>query len=189
MKQCFFRIACLCLVLIGCQRIDTPSPPLVSPTSLPPTIDTVYFSDTPLDDASSIDGIVLATSTDEFYRIIEDASIRIIYLDETTIDRIPNASLAALYQQGILIASLNTPLSMLAKKTGHTPKIDDLELKTDRPYFSSVLQMNHQKKHFDGEYQDFFYDFQTMHRRIEIQWKIGMCTAGIYQKSQCGEFQ
>ncbi len=176
------------IFLFGCQTVTavTPSP---LPTATVP-IDTIYFSETPLAGADAIEGIAIVSSPAAISAILNQTKIKILYLDQTSIDAISNETLMLLYQKSVLIASFDTPLSMLTKKAGHNQKMADLELREPRAYISAIVQMKNGNLRTDGEYHDFFYnDFAETHRIMQLQWRMSACTVNIYQASQCAEFK
>ncbi|WP_110514348.1 hypothetical protein [Herpetosiphon llansteffanensis] len=174
--------------LVGCQTAQpaAPSPP---PTPTTP-IDTIYFSETPFDAAHSIAGIAIVSSPEALDALLSQTTIKILYLDQTSIDRVSNQTLSLLYRKSVMLASFDTPLSMLAKKSGHQQTMPDLELSEPRVYISALVQMKNVTSGTKYEYHDFFYgDFTETHRLIQLQWRMSRCNAKLDPPSQCAEFR
>ncbi|MCA0350586.1 MAG: hypothetical protein LCH85_01200 [Chloroflexi bacterium] len=188
MKHLGFLYLLYSLLLFGCQSAIDAIPTLQPTPSIP--IDTLYFSETPIETARSIEGIAIVSSAEAFYRSLNQLDIQIIYLDQTSIDQMTNESLRMMYQKSIVIAAFDTPISMLARKAGHPQKIPDLELRKPQAYVSAIYQFNNKVQSVHGEYNDFLYDdFAASHRRIKLQRLLTLCGVGLAQLSQCAEFE
>ncbi len=174
--------------LVGCQTAQ-PAAPSPQPTPTTP-IDTIYFSETPFEAARSITSIAIVSSPEALDALLSQTTIKILYFDQTSIDAVSNQTLTLLYQKSVMLASFDTPLSMLAKKSGHPQTMPDLELSEPRSYISALVQMKNVTSGTKYEYHDFFYgDFIETHRLIQLQWRMSRCNAKLDPPAQCTEFR
>lgn len=188
MQRWIVRLLLGLIGLVGCQAAQ-PAAPAPQPTPTIP-IDTIYFSETPFEAARSITSIAIVSSPEALDALLSQTTIKILYLDQTSIDRVSNQTLAMLYQKSVMLAAFDTPLSMLAKKSGHQQTMPDLELKEPRAYISALVQMKNRASGTKYEYHDFSYgNFTETHRLIQLQWRMSRCNVKLDPPSQCTEFR
>lgn len=74
--------------------------------------------------------LLVVKSVEELQRVVgATSSLEILLIDPVDVADLERSWLRAVYEQGVVIAALDTPISTLAPKVGLTPEVDELRPK------------------------------------------------------------